>query len=199
MRRYALPLLLLTAAFLAGRALKSRAQPGPAPPSATARPLPPRPAPLLDRVDATAVPDRRAERPDPLPRDPVEWQGMLVDRSVQPGCGESSRCGLARACVDSRCVACRSDGECASGEVCVLDHCVLQDRAACRTRRDCGGDSLCVLSGYSPDVRGNATMTARCLDPAGGVPETAEQHAPRPGDPAPPMAVRPDRLLESLD
>jgi hypothetical protein len=96
------------------------------------------------------------------PRDPSEWQGMLVDLDSMAPCDTTERCGLAMVCHSGKCGPCVVDEHCAMGEVCVLDHCVLQDNAHCRSYRDCGDGELCVLSGYSSDPRGNAEMLARC-------------------------------------
>jgi hypothetical protein len=75
---------------------------------------------------------------------------------------------------------------------------VRRELARCRRRSDCSGDALCILSGYSADPRGNGEMRAECLRPVGGVEERIEEPAPHPLEPATPMPVRADRLLESL-
>jgi hypothetical protein len=67
----------------------------------------------------------------------------------------------------------------------VLDHCVKSERVACRGRSDCGGDpdTLCVLTGLSPGVRGNESMSAVCSKSEGGTsesPDTALAVAPAP-------------------
>jgi hypothetical protein len=103
------------------------------------------------------------------PRDPDEWQGMLIDLDAVPPCESSATCGLARACKEGKCLACQVDGDCDSGEVCVLDHCLLRQLAGCRRRRDCEKGSMCLLSGYSGGARGNAEMQSRCVDPKSGV------------------------------
>ncbi len=118
-------------------------------------------------------------------RDAAEWQGMLVNLSVQPYCTDSAHCSLARACKAAHCTACESDTECASGELCVLDHCVRADDTHCRHKSDCSGDSLCVLTGYSHGNRGNEDMEAKCLDLRSGaksrppLPPTPEDTSPR--------------------
>lgn len=102
-------------------------------------------------------------------RDPNEWQGMRVKREGQPPCSAADSCGLALACIEGRCGACNRDAECASGETCVLDHCVRSERAECRRRADCSEpDAVCALSGYSGgDRRSNSEMRAYCLVPRG--------------------------------
>jgi hypothetical protein len=101
------------------------------------------------------------------PREPSEWQGMLVNTSAQAQCDTSARCGLAMACLRETCGPCVADSECSSGEVCVLDHCVLRERAECKSRRECPGDALCTLSGYSSDPRGNRELVAQCTPTSG--------------------------------
>ncbi len=105
------------------------------------------------------------------PRDPDEWQGMLVDICLRATCDEPARCGLALACVGGYCGPCAEDSDCATGEACVLDHCVLSDNVACRSSRDCEGDALCILSGSTGGAaRGNEDMTAYCNPSGGGIP-----------------------------
>jgi hypothetical protein len=101
-------------------------------------------------------------------RAPEDWQGMLVNLAAQPECEATERCGLARVCKGGVCTACDADSECARGEVCVLDHCVLADRVSCRRKADCGRDAQCILNGYSFDPRGNGSMEARCVEHRSG-------------------------------
>jgi hypothetical protein len=108
-------------------------------------------------------------RPVYYPRDPAEWQGMLVEMTFRAFCEASAGCGLAAACTDGKCGPCTRDRDCAGSEACVLDHCVLRDNVQCTSRRDCvGEDALCVLTGYSSDTRGNSDMRSECLIPKGG-------------------------------
>jgi hypothetical protein len=105
-----------------------------------------------------------------FPRDPGEWQGMLIDSSVQPPCELSEYCGLARACVDGLCTRCTADSQCAQGEGCVLDHCVRQELIGCQRAADCGSGGLCLLSGYTGGTaRGNEDMRAYCSGNGGGI------------------------------
>ena len=130
-----------------------------------------------------------------------QWQGMRVDADVQPPCGRSAHCGLARACIDGRCVACRRDGDCEAGEFCVLEHCVQEPATGCRTRQECRGpDELCILSGYSSDPRGNAELRSFCNPGSGGSEETAlEVVASDPEDEGKPATVSPvQHLLDDL-
>jgi hypothetical protein len=131
-----------------------------------------------------------------FPRDPDEWQGMPVDLSVQASCETSSLCGLAAACVGGHCGPCVRDGECAEGEICVLDHCLLKDKVGCRSKRRCASGEFCVLSGFSHDPRGNRAMSAHCLNPWSGLPKTpvALSSGAAPSSP-PPLN---ERLLEEL-
>jgi hypothetical protein len=132
---------------------------------------PPRPAlpHFLGTEAAVARPVAKAQTP-PKSRDPAEWQGMPLDPSTMPGeCGGPRTCGLALACVESRCMPCERDADCAPGESCAVQHCVLTRLSDCRSRRDCASGELCVLSGYSADPRGNADMRSYCLAPQGGI------------------------------
>jgi hypothetical protein len=106
--------------------------------------------------------------PDHKRRPDGEWDGMLVDlTSLQAYCERPDGCGAAMACVSGACRPCERDAECARGEACVLDHCVVAERASCRSRRDCASGELCVLSGYGDGVRGNEGMRAYCARPEG--------------------------------
>ena len=98
------------------------------------------------------------------PRDPAEWQGMRVNMCLRALCETSAGCGLAAACLpDGMCGPCARDSDCASGEACVLDHCVLSENVRCRSQRDCGG-ALCVLDGdCGGTARGNEGMVAFCI------------------------------------
>jgi hypothetical protein len=117
-------------------------------------------------------------------------------------CEASERCGLATACVTGRCGACRLDAECASGEACALEHCVLATRVACRGRADCSEGELCVLSGISADARGNSDMRAYCQGHGIDVVQSREAYddnqRARVGVPAPPRPVTPQGLLDAL-
>lgn len=104
--------------------------------------------------------------PDPqlAPRDPDEWQGMLINMSFRARCQDSAGCGLALACrEDGLCGPCVSDVECAVGEACVLQHCILGSYVECRYRRDCrGGEEMCILVGEEGGPRGNEGLRAIC-------------------------------------
>lgn len=115
--------------------------------------------------ESTSVPQAAVVNRDPKrTREPGEWQGMPIDSDGDaPPCDTSATCGLARACVSGRCVACAGDAECAAGETCVLQHCLLRTNARCRTARECGRGELCVVSDYSSDFRGNGVMRSACL------------------------------------
>lgn len=105
------------------------------------------------------------------PRAAGEWDGMLVDTSRPQICEKSENCGLALACTEGRCGPCRLDRDCAVGETCVLDHCLLVHLAECRWKAECSGErEICALSGYSPDPRGNEGLRAYCLDELSGTP-----------------------------
>jgi hypothetical protein len=107
--------------------------------------------------------DRALGPPRWHPRAPGEWDGMLVNLNVTPPCESPAGCGMARACKSGKCMPCEADVECASGESCVLDHCVRSANVSCRQRADCQSRSVCILSGYSSGVRGNEDMRAYCL------------------------------------
>ena len=96
------------------------------------------------------------------PRNPDEWQGMLVHVDFMALCGAIDSCGLAMACISGTCGPCTADDQCGSNEVCVLDHCVMRDSACCRSYQDCDEGQLCILTGYSSDPRGNSDMLAVC-------------------------------------
>lgn len=143
------------------------------------------------RVPA-AVPTVGRERPGQA-RAADEWQGMRIDVAAAPPCESSAGCGLGRACKRGRCTACTADRDCAAGEACALDHCVVQALAACRGRADCPSGQLCLLSGYSSLARGNEGMRAYCLDPASG----AGAMPPAPAvDPDPRTRLPDDELLD---
>jgi hypothetical protein len=97
------------------------------------------------------------------PRAPDEWQGMLVDLNVTPPCNTMDGCGLARACIDNKCMPCDIDAQCASGKACVLQHCVSRELVGCRHASECGEHSKCVLSGYSSESRGSEGMSSSCV------------------------------------
>lgn len=117
-------------------------------------------------------PGAEAQCPPPArefhPRPEDEWQGMRVRVGNQPICAGKSSCSFALACRDGLCGPCLADEDCAGGEVCVLDHCLIGENVTCRSYSDCDEGSLCVLSGYSAGYRGNGDMRAQCLSPSGG-------------------------------
>jgi hypothetical protein len=124
-------------------------------------------APTSAPFDPTDIALTDAAQPNMQPRAAEEWQGMLVNLELQSLCEGENSCGLAMACVRGRCAPCSVDSQCAHGEACVLDHCVLKTHTQCRSRADCRNEQLCVPSGYSADARGNAEMSATCLDASG--------------------------------
>lgn len=140
----------------------------------------------------------RVHKPRYHPRDPLEWQGMRVDVSMQANCESSKQCGLAMACHSGTCGPCKRDDECATGEGCVLDHCLIRSRIGCRSRHDCATDELCVLSGYSADARSNRDLTARCLAAVGGTRQKPEKLTPRETVPAKRTPVRVDEMRRDL-
>jgi hypothetical protein len=106
-----------------------------------------------------------------------EWQGMLIRADDTFPCLESV-CGMARACIEERCVACGSDSDCGSGEACAMDHCVPAAQVECRRAADCGEpEAQCVLTGLTPgDPRGNRDLRAYCLSPSGSPEDEASQN-----------------------
>jgi len=137
------------------------------------------------------------------PRAEGEWQGMLVDVAVRPPCESTQSCQLSLACVEGTCGPCQVDSDCAGGESCVLDHCLLQNRAACTRARDCQEGELCMIlsegSDALRDIRGNLFLSSSCTSdgrvpvrpqPLGEEPEV--YHAPDPPallGPAPNVAI----------
>src|SRR5262245_16544198 len=135
-RRLAAPAALLLVAAALGFYLALRARPelevsssvGAQPDPAAGATLELAPAAEPARPQSTAGPEpeppRRMVERRLHPRDPGEWQGMRVNLDSQAFCADKNGCGLAMACIDGRCGPCRTAGDCAEGEVCVLDHCV---------------------------------------------------------------------------
>jgi hypothetical protein len=117
-------------------------------------------APIRGAADTSTDPERSAAIARG-PRDPAEWQGMPVHRLSIP-CSDEAACQAALACIDGHCDACSSSDECQTGEVCVVEHCLLAKLAKCTSYRDCPSGEVCVLSGYSDDLRGNGAMEAMC-------------------------------------
>jgi hypothetical protein len=140
-------------------------------------------APSTSRAQEAARPSGEFGRalgpPRWHPRPDGEWQGMLVNLNAQPPCDGPALCGLARACKNGKCGPCELDADCATGESCVLDHCVRSENVGCRRRADCGPRSTCILSGYSAGVRGNQNMRAYCVALESG----AKHGSPVPGAP----------------
>lgn len=185
------------------RPVKGRSRPKIAGPSEPVeKNLEPREADLLAQISPeTLVPRDRFH-----PRDPSEWQGMLVNLAQPQICEASWTCGFALACKEQSCGPCEVNRDCAQGESCVLDHCVLADHVECRSQKDCkhlGAEALCILSGLtSGDPRGNAAMRAFCSSGTGGREMTeaaARELAPKPGSRgAPPPAVAKNDLVHAL-
>jgi hypothetical protein len=153
------------------------------------------PGQALKAAESTPVGD---VVPTYFPRDKDEWQGMLVSATLRPYCESSELCGLAGACLENLCGPCRADAQCASGEVCVLDHCLLAANVTCRSRRDCSDGAPCVLSGFSPDPRGNGQMKSWCNASRGGVPWKMPDLPIVKTGPAPPPPVDTTELVDSV-
>jgi hypothetical protein len=218
-RKAALLIGVCAAAFILGRSARS-SQPAPRPRVVPAA-APTLPVVHRAEVVATHAVDsgiaRTENEPEPPlrdlpsrgiseapvyhPRPPDEWQGMLVNTAMQAICDRSERCGLAMACLSGRCGPCQRDHECASGEACVLDHCLALGNVGCRSARSCRGpEELCVLTGYSNDPRGNASMRSLCQSSRGGRPQRPEDFPTQPASPVPyaPTPVSPTDLLRTL-
>jgi len=136
-------------------------------------------------------------------RDPQEWQGMRINMAYRVPCETTSTCGMGKSCQEGLCGPCQVDGDCLSGEACVLDHCVPNEGVACRRRADCAGsDELCMLSGYSADVRGNASMKASCVSTSSGAGRRPARPQPAAEEPAAeetaPPATELDLLFEDM-
>lgn len=136
------------------------------------------------------------------PRDSTEWQGMLIEPStLQEECDGPTSCGMAMACKNRRCLPCKEDTDCAFGESCAIQHCVLTSKTDCRSRSDCSDpEDVCALSGYSSDPRGNSQMTATCLGKSGGAARTGEDRSYRSTQlqPGRPPAMRENELRDGL-
>lgn len=162
-------------------------------PAPVAKPAAGRPAIAWVPMPVTAEPDEPqgpAAAPSPPaharrllvanyhPRPAKEWQGMAVDLSSMPYCESVRDCPMALACdtEHERCGACGSDADCVAGEVCVLDRCVLRDRAACRVAADCPSEQLCVLSDLGRGGRGNDELRASCQSMNSGTPQPRVEH-----------------------
>ncbi len=139
--------------------------------------------------------------PRVIPRAAGEWQGMLVDVTFPQVCSRSSQCGLALACKSNGfCGACASDSDCAAGEKCVLDRCLLASNVSCRTHADCPEGNLCILSGFTPGGRANRDMRSYCNPSWGGTKQVVQSSNPDAAnwDPAPPLPVSAEKLRDSL-
>jgi hypothetical protein len=185
-------LLLFLAAMVAVIALGVTL--GRRPPAAAPRAA--APAAVGARVSAPVSPSLPAAA-TPRSRGAAEWQGMTIDPDETALCDAVDACGLAMACIAGRCGACTGDDSCAPGETCALDHCVRTELAACRSRAECAAGDLCILGGTSPDPRGNASMTARCLPAAGGIPDDPPSVAA--GERAGAVPVPAAALLEQVE
>jgi hypothetical protein len=166
-----------------------QAQQPPPPPSQKAAPELAAPAPPAEMKPEQTL----------VPRDPEEWQGMLVDLDMlQSECQRSTDCGLAMACKQGRCAPCDRNADCGPGEICALQHCVISSKAECTNRKDCReAGNLCILTGYTPNIRGNEDMESKCLANTGGVARSdVEAYVPHhiTGEPASPTKS----LLEEL-
>lgn len=99
------------------------------------------------------------------PRPANEWQGARVPNtpSDMPSCETSELCGLALACRDGLCGACLTDPDCAEGERCILDHCLLAENVECSTRNDCAENEVCLFrDDDSPGPRHNSSLMSVC-------------------------------------
>ena len=88
-------------------------------------------------------------------------------------CEEAADCDYAYGCgslpsyIDSRgrCGVCGDVAQCASGEVCAHEFCVLEGRAECDLDEDCPGELRCTPQGVSNEGRGNEEAAVRCMPP----------------------------------
>lgn len=164
-------------AWFVGRGTRTPESPPVTSPQASARmaavTAPALPAPVTAPVTAAT-----------FPRPPEEWQGMLVSAENRQYCEASSYCGFALACLeDNACGACTADAQCATGEACVLDHCIRAANVGCRSRADCGAegpDARCMLSGLTGgEPRGNSEMISFCRRSSGGIAQDEAAPDPR--------------------
>lgn len=150
-------------------------------------------------VATEAVKDEKKDPfgpPHYAPRPADEWQGMLINLNITPPCNSSAECGLARACINSKCMPCERDEQCANDEACVLQHCISVDRVECRHTAECGAGSKCILSGYSREPRGNEGTRSYCnSDISGAARVMRPEPLPKRDGPLPPLAT--DHLVEA--
>lgn len=136
-------------------------------------------------------------------RDPGEWKGMRLDISAKVQCETSDTCQLSTACVDEICGACDQDSDCAKGEACVLDRCLLEENADCRNRKDCPDEELCMIERTGSDAlkdhRGNMFLESKCSQdgvlPSKPQPQEEVQVVQAPD---PPNWARPDSGVKKL-
>jgi hypothetical protein len=122
----------------------------------------------LPETGGTCVRDAPNAERDCVQRPEGEWQGIPVCAPYPP-CSSSDHCGVALACIDSKCRGCTQDDQCANGEGCVLDHCVPEANIGCHVRADCKAGELCILNGLtSGTVRANEDTRAYCQGSSGG-------------------------------
>ena len=120
-----------------------------------------------------------AHTPQYRPRPESEWQGMPVDETIRVPCRQSGICSMALACLsDGRCGACSADSDCAGGEKCVLDRCLLQDLVKCTTASDCPEGELCVLTGLGGGDKNNKGLRSLCSGERRAPLQTREELAP---------------------
>ena len=125
----------------------------------------PCPPPSATGLDTTCngIDDDCDGATDIYPRDAAEWQGLRVELCMQQAYCEGY-CGNMMACIDSQCVPCVLDADCLTGEVCVLDYCLLEASVTCRHAADCPS-GLCVIQGGTVgEPRGNVGRRAYCID-----------------------------------
>jgi hypothetical protein len=125
---------------------------------------------VLAQAEVSVQPGPRTSQASPGSRLEGEWQGNPVCGPYPP-CDRPDGCGLARACIDEVCGACTQDSQCAPGEGCAFDHCLLRANIECRTRSECSSGAVCISSGYTGGTaRSNEDMRAYCLSANGGTP-----------------------------
>ena len=185
-------------------AVTAAAEPNEARPSHAMRPPLPSVMPEVRTNPKALVPGVSEQPGTPYyERDLGEYQGRPIPK-LDIACEVASSCGRAAGCVGGLCAPCRKDSDCAPGEACAVDNCLLPDNVKCRSRRDCPAGWLCALTEDPVTGRGNQGVRAYCDDPKVGHPQPATQ-SPAPlvnkgAEPAAPEnAVAPLEVTDLLE
>ena len=93
-------------------------------------------------------------------------------------CITADDCGASNGCRSGRCAPCHDSRDCATGELCISESCILATNASCTSDDDCLDSVRCATTSPEGGFRGNLAQRSFCLPYSGTTPNSPEESEP---------------------